>query len=263
VRAFVALIPPASALAELATALAPVQEAHPGLRWTPAGQWHLTLAFLGEIDGDGLDDGVLPALTERLARAARRHPPMELALGGGGRFGDRVLWTRVHLVATAADSRESCAPVHELSDAAPRPCVPGHESRDHAHGSAEPRVRGTARSGKAASGSPCDRGGRDALRALAGSVGAAARRCGIAVDDRPYRAHLTLARARPGTDLRPAVEALRDFSGRPWIADALHLVRSRLGAGPGGTAAHEVLATWPLGRPPASPDPATDAPAAT
>ena len=49
-RAFVALIPPAAVLAELATALRPVQTSHPDLRWTPAGQWHLTLAFLGEIE---------------------------------------------------------------------------------------------------------------------------------------------------------------------------------------------------------------------
>lgn len=188
-RAFVALIPPAAVLAELATALRPVQTSHPGLRWTPAGQWHLTLAFLGEIDGDALDEGVLPDLTARLTRAAHRHPPQELALRGAGRFGDRVLWTRV----------------------------------------------------------------RGDLRALAASVGAAARRCHIAVEDRPYRAHLTLARARPGTDLRPAVDALRDFTGTTWTATTLHLVRSTLGAGPGGTAAHEVIATWPLGRPAAAP----------
>ena len=80
----------------------------------------------------------------------------------------------------------------------------------------------------------CGRACGEELRALAASVGAAARRCGIAVDDRPYRAHLTLARARPGTDLRPAVDALHDFAGTTWTADALHLVRSRLGAGPGG-----------------------------
>ncbi|MDT0350867.1 RNA 2',3'-cyclic phosphodiesterase [Pseudonocardia charpentierae] len=192
-RAFVALVPPASALAELAAALAPVQAADPGLRWTPPGQWHLTLAFLGDIEGDGLDDGVLPALAERLARAARRHPPTELALGGGGRFGDRVLWIRVHDL--GADARR----------------------------------------------------GHTGVRGLAGSVGAVARRCGIPVDDRPYRPHLTLARARPGSDLRPAVDALKDFTGTPWTADALHLVRSRLGAGPGGTAAHDVIATWRLG----------------
>ena len=142
-RAFVALVPPAAVLDELAAAVAPVRAARPDLRWTPPAQWHLTLAFLGEIDGDALDEGVLPNLTERLARAARRHPPLELALGGSGRFGDRVLWTRV----------------------------------DPANGP----------------------------RALAASVGAAARRCGIPVDDRPHRPHLTLARGRPArTCARPS-----------------------------------------------------------
>ena len=188
VRAFVALVPPAAVLAELAAAPSRrCAQPTPDLRWTPAAQWHLTLAFLGEIDGDH-HEGVLPDLTERLARAARRHPPEALALSGAGRFGDRVLWTRVT-------------------------------------------------------------GGR--LRALAASVGAAARRCGIAVEDRPYRPHLTLARGRPGADLRPAVEALRGFAGTTWTADdAAPRPQHGWAPGPGGTAAHEVIATWPLGRAP-------------
>jgi 2'-5' RNA ligase len=222
-RAFVALIPPAAALDELAAALGPVRAVRPDLRWTPAAHWHLTLAFLGEID-----EGVLPDLTARLARAARRHPQMDLALGGAGRFGDRVLWTRVL--------------------AAPTVAVPGsHELRALAG-----RV---PRSGTSRSAPRHRRDPDDDLRALAASVGAAARRCRIAVDDRPYRPHVTLARARPGTELRPVVETLRGFAGTPWTADTLHLVRSRLGAGPGGTAAYEVIATWPLGRPTASPAP--------
>ncbi len=208
VRAFVAVIPPAGALAELEAAVVPVRAAHPGLRWTPPAQWHLTLAFLGDID-----EGVLPELTGRLARAARRHPPAPLALAGGGRFGDRVLWTRVH--------------------AAPGPAAPS------AGGSPVPAGRVPRSDGAA---------GLDGVRRLAASVAAAARRSGIAVDERPYRPHLTLARARDGADLRPAVAALGTFTGSPWTADALHLVRSRLGAGPGGTAAHEVVATSPLGR---------------
>jgi 2'-5' RNA ligase len=224
-RAFVALIPPAAAIAELAEAVAPVREAHPELRWTPAAQWHLTLAFLGEID-----DGVLPELTERLARAARRNPRVSLAATGGGRFGDRVLWTRVQLVAG-----EFRVPPAEFR-------VPPAESR------ISPGRVPHSGSASSASGHGAPRGGVDALRRLAGSVAAAARRSGIAVDDRHYRPHLTLARGREGADLRPAVAALAGFAGSPWGADALHLVRSRLGAGPGGTAAHEVVATWPLGR---------------
>jgi 2'-5' RNA ligase len=212
-RAFVALIPPDAALAELADAVAPLRAAHPDLRWTPIGQWHLTLAFLGEVD-----EGVLPELTERLARAARRHRPLPLVLAGGGRFGDRVLWTRVH--AAPPTPRESCVSVRRVL----RFGTASHAS-EHAR--------------------PGDR--IDGLRRLAASVAAAARRCGIPVEDRPYRPHLTLARARGGAQLDRAADGLAGFTGTPWSAEALHLVRSRLGGGPGGTAAHDVVGSWPLG----------------
>ena len=206
-RAFVALIPPAAALAELDAAVGPLRVAHTDLRWTPVAQWHLTLAFLGEVD-----ERVLPDLTERLARAARRHEPMRLAFGAAGRFGSRVLWIRVG-AAPAGHPGERESPV--LAGRVP------HSGRPY---------------------------GGDGLPRLAASVTAAARRSGIAVDGRPYRPHLTLARARDGADLRPLVTALGDVAGSPWSAEALHLVRSRLGAGPGGTAEHELVGTWPLGR---------------
>ena len=231
-RAFVALIPPADVVGELADAVAPVRTAHPDLRWTPSAQWHLTLAFLGEVD-----EGVLPDLTARLARAARRHPPATLALAGGGRFGDRVLWTRVRLV-----PREFRTPPGEFR-------VPPRRVPHPASASCAPGPAGSAsRRGELRAWPGAPRGGVYALSRLAGSVTAAARRSGVAFDDRPYRPHLTLARGREGADLRPAVVALSGFAGSPWTADALHLVRSRLGAGPGGTAAHEIVETWPLGR---------------
>ena len=71
------------------------------------------------------------------------------------------------------------------------------------------------------------------------SVGAAARRCGIPVDDRPYRPHLTLARGRPGTDLRPAVEALRGFAGSRGRPTRCTSSAAGWAPGPGGTAAHD------------------------
>jgi len=183
-RLFVALVPPADALDELAAAVEALR-ATPGLRWTRPEQWHVTLAFLAEVD-----DRTREALTPRLERVARRHAPPTLALAGGGRFGGRVLWTRVD-------------------------------------------------------------GDRAALRRLADAVRAAARRCGLPVDTRPYRPHLTLARtlarARdPATDLAPLAAALDGFAGRPWSASDLHLVRSVLGAGPGRTAHHEPVASWPF-----------------
>jgi 2'-5' RNA ligase len=183
-RLFVALVPPADALDELAAAVEALR-ATPGLRWTRPEQWHVTLAFLAEVD-----DRTREALTPRLERVARRHAPPTLALAGGGRFGGQVLWTRVD-------------------------------------------------------------GDQAALRRLADAVRAAARRCGLPVDTRPYRPHLTLARtlarARdPATDLAPLAAALDGFAGRPWSASDLHLVRSVLGAGPGRTAHHEPVASWPL-----------------
>ncbi|MBP0460623.1 RNA 2',3'-cyclic phosphodiesterase [Streptomyces montanisoli] len=88
-RLFVAVLPPDDAVAVLARAVAPLRElpGAGGLRWTGRASWHFTLAFLGEVDG-----GVLPALDERLARAARRCEPFPLRISGGGRFGATTLW---------------------------------------------------------------------------------------------------------------------------------------------------------------------------
>lgn len=93
-RLFVAIEPPAGVLTELAAAIEPLQAAVPELRWTSRNAWHLTLAFLGDVD-----EGVLPELTARLERASRRHPPQLLAIEGGGAFPSparaRVLWAGI------------------------------------------------------------------------------------------------------------------------------------------------------------------------
>ncbi|MBV8539230.1 MAG: RNA 2',3'-cyclic phosphodiesterase [Pseudonocardiales bacterium] len=179
-RLFVALTPPGEVVEELRIVTAGLRERAPELRWTRPEHWHVTLVFLGEV-GDDVVDG----LARRLHRAAARHPPLSLSLGGGGRFGHRVLWTGV-------------------------------------------------------------RGDRDGLRRLADSTAAAARRCRLPVEQRPYRPHLTVARADGTTDLCPSVERLALWQGVPWPAGRLHLVHSRLGAGPDGSALHEPIAGWPL-----------------
>ncbi len=88
-------------------------------------------------------------------------------------------------------------------------------------------------------------GDLDPLHRLAERAVAAGRRSGLAMEDRRFRAHLTLARARDraGADLRPYVDALRAYAGPAWIADELVLVRSTLGR---PRAHHEPYATWPL-----------------
>jgi 2'-5' RNA ligase len=84
----------------------------------------------------------------------------------------------------------------------------------------------------------------DALGKLAMSTSAAARRVGIPVDDRKFRAHLTVARASPPRDLRDLVQQLSSYDGPGWTASEMHLVRSILGP----PTVHERIATWPFGR---------------
>ncbi|MGO9779011.1 MAG: RNA 2',3'-cyclic phosphodiesterase [Streptosporangiaceae bacterium] len=90
-RLFVAITPPPAALGELEAAVALVRGQWPGLRWTGYPDWHVTLAFLGEIG-----EPVAGRLAPRLERAAARHHPLRLALAGAGAFPSaaraRVLW---------------------------------------------------------------------------------------------------------------------------------------------------------------------------
>ncbi|MET4924021.1 RNA 2',3'-cyclic phosphodiesterase [Streptomyces sp. PSRA5] len=89
-RLFAAVLPPAHAGDELAAAVDRRLLGLPGadeLRWTGRAGWHFTLAFMGEVD-----DGLLPELSERLERAARRTEAFPLRLRAGGHFGGRALW---------------------------------------------------------------------------------------------------------------------------------------------------------------------------
>jgi RNA 2',3'-cyclic 3'-phosphodiesterase len=81
VRLFVALEPPLAARAELDAALAPHRPDWPELRWAASDRWHVTLAFLGEVD-----DAVGDRLPARLERAAARHPRLTLSFGAAGAF---------------------------------------------------------------------------------------------------------------------------------------------------------------------------------
>lgn len=67
----------------------------------------------------------------------------------------------------------------------------------------------------------------------------------VTFERRPYRPHLTVARLRgdPEEAARAAAASLADYEGPPWRADAVHLVRSRLGPHP----SYEEVAAWALG----------------
>ncbi|MGH3371541.1 MAG: RNA 2',3'-cyclic phosphodiesterase [Nocardioidaceae bacterium] len=80
-RMFVALIPPERVLEDLGEFLEPRQEAQPGFRWTAPDQWHVTLAFMAQVEDRCLDD-----LFARLARGAARRTPFTVGVAGGGAF---------------------------------------------------------------------------------------------------------------------------------------------------------------------------------
>ena len=71
-RTFLAVRPPAAALAHLAARVAGPP--------TEVERWHVTLAFLGEVDDP-------PALSAPLARVCAPRPPLVLRLAGSGAFG--------------------------------------------------------------------------------------------------------------------------------------------------------------------------------
>ncbi|RIQ15765.1 2'-5' RNA ligase family protein, partial [Jiangella rhizosphaerae] len=87
-RLFAAVEPPPDAVAHLAAIVDGVRDGV--LRWSDPAAWHLTLAFYGEVGEEKLTE-----LTERLARAARRHPATTARIAGAGRFGRAVLWAGI------------------------------------------------------------------------------------------------------------------------------------------------------------------------
>ena len=178
-RLFAAVDPPAAEIAALAAA---VHATDGRLRWVPEDQWHVTLAFYGEVA-----DAVVADLTTRLERAAARTPPFTLQLAGVGTFPKqarkaRTLWTGVA-------------------------------------------------------------GEVDVLARLAERCAAAGRRAGLAMEERAFRPHLTLARARREVvDLRERVDDLAAYAGTPWQVTSLRLVHSTLGP----QVRHATLAALPL-----------------
>ncbi|WP_328333044.1 MULTISPECIES: RNA 2',3'-cyclic phosphodiesterase [unclassified Streptomyces] len=90
VRVFIALAPPDDAKEELARELLPAYDAYPHMRWNRIEDWHITLAFLGELPTEAV-----ALLRPELAQLAAAAQPLRLALRGSGNFDERVLWSGI------------------------------------------------------------------------------------------------------------------------------------------------------------------------
>lgn len=112
-RLFAAVRPPAVALDHLEGALASVGwpgtgPAAPGaVRWTVRENWHVTLAFYGEVP-----DGAAEELAAALGDGAATQPPPTVLLRGAGVFAGRTLW-----VGTGGDTEGLVALCHVAREA--------------------------------------------------------------------------------------------------------------------------------------------------
>lgn len=179
-RLFAAIDPPSEVWSSLTAAVA--GEPDTQLRWVPAEQWHLTLAFYGEVD-----ESKLEKLQEGLARAAERTQPFGVRLSSAGTFPKQAAKARVLWIGLDGEA--------------------------------------------------------DAMGRLADRCAGAGRRARIAVEDRKFRPHLTLARARrDSVDVAHLVDRLASYSSPWWTVTSLRLVHSTLGA----VVRHETLREFAL-----------------
>lgn len=92
-RLFVAVFPPEDHRGDLRRVVTDaLARAGPKVRLTPVDRWHITLAFLGEVDS-----GRLPDVTDALS-TVDPPGPVTLRMSGGGAFGkgrSTVLWAGI------------------------------------------------------------------------------------------------------------------------------------------------------------------------
>lgn len=111
-RLFVAVAPPAEVVEDLDTFLDPRRDAAGHIRWSPPAHWHLTLAFMPEVDPDRLDR-LVDALTDAAARVAPPGYALHGALAFPTPYAARILALGVDdprgLTSVAGAVRNACS----------------------------------------------------------------------------------------------------------------------------------------------------------
>lgn len=204
-RAFLAIDLEEVARREAARAGAALAREDAAWRGVPDARIHLTVAFLGEIDREQEF-----FLTTRLPNALLSLAAFSLALGGGGFFPSDPQ--------SPLDERDTTASRFQS-----RPRSRGRRAR--LRGRSMPRVAWVG-----------IREGGDGARGVATRVAEACRDAGIALEERPFEAHVTVARLRPRC--RPSIDVLvrwREALGRgplgpPFRVEGVSLYESVLAA---------------------------------
>jgi len=124
-RLFAAVVPPADVLDALEVFVEPRREADAGLRWVGRENWHLTLAFFGDVAEERLEPLV------QALEAVRGHP-FRLVLDGAGAFPDPAT-ARVLYRAVADGGAELSALSRRVRTAADRVGVPSDNAKHRPH----------------------------------------------------------------------------------------------------------------------------------
>jgi 2'-5' RNA ligase len=99
-RLFVGITPSSEAISHAAGAVDRIASTTPDVRWVTPQRWHVTMAFLGEVDPDRV-----PVLAARLDAVAAAQAPLEgFRLARAGTFRG-VLWLGI----ADAELRSGCA----------------------------------------------------------------------------------------------------------------------------------------------------------
>ncbi|MGW6282257.1 RNA 2',3'-cyclic phosphodiesterase [Kribbella sp. NPDC055071] len=84
----------------------------------------------------------------------------------------------------------------------------------------------------------------ESLKHLSMTTRAAASRAGVEVEGRKFTPHVTLARLREPIDVTKWVRVFDTYDGPVWTAESVQLIESRLGEGPGHSAAYSTVGEW-------------------
>lgn len=204
-RAFLAIDLEENARRAAARAGAALAREDAAWRGVPESRIHLTVAFLGEIDREQEF-----FLTTQLPNALLSLAAFSLALGGGGYFPSETQ--------SPLDERNATV---SRSPSRPR----SRDRRAQLPGPSMPRVAWVG----------IQEGG-DGARGVAARVAKACKDAGIALEERPFEAHVTVARRRPRC--RPSIDALvrwrealrRGPLGPPFRVEGVSLYESILAA---------------------------------